>query len=293
MLVRFTGGKRIASAETKKTRLAALGPGENIKEKQQKLKEEREAKRNQLDERHAYILQAVADSLGVDKSEIEDAILEGNQIEIMKNFLDADGTSHLMFFYQEPEQDKDTVEHLKLGPGGNKPMRTLKPKVFVTDGRDAPLHGLCLLFTRPSPSIAITEANIMKEINFTQLDTGAKDNGYGLLHAVEHLLSTVFVPSLRSLDKGWGTLDSKEGATIKSDFLNNLDGFVDTLIGAQESLQDKVSLKPCETYDLRTIHAPSDYQAVANSTEALQCIEDCIAVWIKQIEQVGPVYNLM
>lgn len=49
---------------------------------QQKLKEERDAKRAQLDERHNYILQTVADSLGLERSETEDAILEGNQVGI-------------------------------------------------------------------------------------------------------------------------------------------------------------------------------------------------------------------
>lgn len=47
---------------------------------QQKLKEEREAKRAHLDERHFYILQTVADSLGLELTEVEDAILEGNQV---------------------------------------------------------------------------------------------------------------------------------------------------------------------------------------------------------------------
>ena len=47
---------------------------------QQKLKEEREAKRSQLDERHYYVLQTVADSLGMERAEVEDAILEGNQV---------------------------------------------------------------------------------------------------------------------------------------------------------------------------------------------------------------------
>jgi len=47
---------------------------------QQKLKEEREAKRQHLDDRHIYILQTVADSLGLELSEVEDAVLEGTQV---------------------------------------------------------------------------------------------------------------------------------------------------------------------------------------------------------------------
>ena len=47
---------------------------------QQKLKEEREAKRQHLDDRHKYILQTVADGLGLELTEVEDAILEGNQV---------------------------------------------------------------------------------------------------------------------------------------------------------------------------------------------------------------------
>lgn len=46
---------------------------------QQKLKEEREAKRAQLDGRHDYILSIMASCLGLEKSDLEDAILEGNQ----------------------------------------------------------------------------------------------------------------------------------------------------------------------------------------------------------------------
>ena len=56
--------------------------------------------------------------------------------------------------------------------------------------------------------------------------------------------------------------------------------------GAQESLEEKVTLKPCETYDLSKIQTPADYQAVANSSEALEGIENCMNVWLKQLEQV-------
>lgn len=57
------------------------------------------------------------------------------------------------------------------------------------------------------------------------------------------------------------------------------------LTGAQESLYEKVNLKPC-TMDLSLIMTLSDYQTIAASTEQLETIEECMSVWVKQIEQV-------
>ncbi|XP_074644897.1 dynein axonemal heavy chain 5-like [Tubulanus polymorphus] len=270
----------------------------------QKLKEEREAKRAQLEHTHNYVLQTVADSLGIERSEVEDAILEGTQIETMNNFFKADGDRQLLFYYQEPEPEREAavefritqaesytrrksqIDHLRLGPPTNRPLKSTKPKVFVTSGRDAPLHGKCLIFVRDSPGTVINDQNITKDVTFTVLDTSAGTNGHGLLKGVESLLSSVFIPSLREMEKGWGSLSGPETLQIRADFLNTLDSFVSVLIGAQESLDDKVSLKPCETYDLSRLQTPSDCIAVANSTESLNAIEDCMAVWIKQIEQV-------
>ena len=48
----------------------------------------------------------------------------------------------------------------------------------------------------------------------------------------------------------------------------------------------KVNLRECEGFDLRTLRGPSDYIAVANSSETLEKMEVCLKVWIKQIEQV-------
>uniref|UniRef100_A0A7N8Y1V4 Dynein, axonemal, heavy chain 5 n=1 Tax=Mastacembelus armatus TaxID=205130 RepID=A0A7N8Y1V4_9TELE len=48
----------------------------------------------------------------------------------------------------------------------------------------------------------------------------------------------------------------------------------------------QVTLKECDTFDLRVLKIPSDYMAAANSTETTEKIEACMKVWIKQIEQV-------
>jgi hypothetical protein len=45
-----------------------------------KLKEEREAKRSTLDERHYHLFEIVGNRVGVEKLEVEDAILDGAQV---------------------------------------------------------------------------------------------------------------------------------------------------------------------------------------------------------------------
>ncbi|XP_051576060.1 dynein axonemal heavy chain 5 [Myxocyprinus asiaticus] len=249
-------------------------PVENIKEMQHKLKEEREAKRAQLDNRHDYVLSIVSSCVGLEKAEVEDAILEGTQIERMEQFFAADGFPHLILYYQ----DTEPVE----AAASSTMSRSKKAKVFVTEGTDVALTGICVFFTRADTSKPITSENIHRDVNFNMLDT----TGGGLLKSVEQLLSEIFIPTLRKMNHGWGELASPQAQTVKQDFINSLESFVSVLAGAQQSLQEKVNLKECDAFDLKTLKGPSDFTAVANSSEALEKIEACMKTWIKQIEQV-------
>eukprot|EP00079_Xenopus_tropicalis_P026874 XP_012820905.1 PREDICTED: dynein heavy chain 5, axonemal [Xenopus tropicalis] len=260
-----------------------IAPVENIKEIQQKLKEEKEAKRAQLDGRHDYVLGIVAACLNLEKSEVEDAILEGNQIERIDRFFAVGGLRHIMFYYQ----DVEAAEAGHLGSFGavtsTLVARNKKPKVFLTEGKDVALTGVCIFFIRSSSTKPVTMENVHREVHFNMLDT----SGNSLLGSVESLLSDIYIPALKTMDNGWGELvDPQQAGNVKQDFLGSLEGFVGVLSGAQQSLMDKVNLKKCETYDLRTLKGPCDYLTVANSSEGLERIEEGMKVWIKQIEQV-------
>lgn len=52
-------------------------------------------------------------------------------------------------------------------------------------------------------------------------------------------------------------------------------------------------MKECDAFDLRVLKGPSDYMAAANSAETTEKIEACMKVWIKQIEQVRPVKEVI
>ncbi len=95
------------------------------------------------------------------------------------------------------------------------------------------------------------------------------------------------MPVLSSMqDTCWGKLKGKDGDSLKVDFLSKLDTFIMTLNGAQESINDRIMLKPCEKYDLKQIKTPNDYLTISNNTETLNIIEETVCIWIKQVQQV-------
>ncbi|XP_043743727.1 dynein axonemal heavy chain 5 [Cervus elaphus] len=251
-------------------------------DKLQRLKEEKEAKRARLDGRHDYLFGIVASCVDLNKTEVEDAILEGNQIERIDQLFAAGGLRHLMFYYQDVEE----VETGQLGsPGGVNSVsgKMKKPKVFVTEGKDVALTGVCVFFIRTNPARAITPENIHREVSFNMLDTA---DG-GLLNSMRRLLSDIFIPALRATSHGWGELKGlPEASSLQQEFLGSLEGFVSILASAQESLKEKVNLQKCDVFELKTLKEPIDFLTLANNPETMEKIEGCMKVWIKQTEQV-------
>jgi len=74
---------------------------------------------------------------------------------------------------------------------------------------------------------------------------------------------------------------------VKIDFLSRLNNFIDTLNNAQESINDRILLKPCEQIDLTQIQNSADYISIASNTENLGFIEETMKIWIRQMEQVN------
>ncbi|XP_041488031.1 dynein heavy chain 5, axonemal [Microtus oregoni] len=249
---------------------------------QQRLKEEKEAKRARLDGRHDYLFAIVASCLDLNKLEVEDALLEGNQIERIDQLFPPGGLRHLMFYYQNVEG----AEAGQFGStGGVNPVsgKVKKPKVFVTEGKDVALTGVCVFFIRSDPSKAITAENIHREVSFNMLDTA---DG-GLLNSVRRLLSDIFIPALRASSHGWGELEGlQDASSIRQEFLSSLEGFVGVLSGAQDSLKEKVNLQKCDIFELTSLKEPVDYLALASNPETVEKTEGCMKVWIKQTEQI-------
>ena len=79
---------------------------------------------------------------------------------------------------------------------------------------------------------------------------------------------------------------------IKIDFIGHLSNFVDTLNSAQESINERILLKPCDRIDLTQIQSPADYAIIATNPESLALIEETMKTWIRQMEQVKEEFSI-
>ncbi|XP_072925763.1 dynein axonemal heavy chain 5-like [Hemitrygon akajei] len=250
-----------------------------VKSDVHKLREDHEAKRLQLDPRHEYIFDVVSTCVPLERYDIEDAILEGTQLEQIDNFFIVDGRQSLLFFYQEVDNPPPGFALEPCGPMLGFTSCKVK-KLFLTDGKHAGLTGVCIAFLRASTSRAITYENIYREVSFNVLDA----EGLGLLKSVEHLLGDAFIPMLKNMNQGWGLLSKPESTIVRQGFLNSLDGFVSVLSTAQHNLAKEVRLERCVSEELRDLKWPLEFGLVP--PEMLKQAEKCLKIWIKQIEQM-------
>ncbi|XP_076466904.1 dynein axonemal heavy chain 5-like [Babylonia areolata] len=286
--------KPAAKTTTTKTKNVVLS-GEAMKEMQKQAKANKDERRMQLDARHKYLFDQMADALNLDSATVEDFILGDEKFDTMENFFAANGARRLMFFYQEVAKPRvdNTVRKERAMPNNPNPTK----KLFISNGDNEGLHGMCLYFLRTTQK-AITVQNIAQEVNFGTLDC----TGGHVLSGMEKHLSKIVLPALKSLEQ-WGTLtkekvqtadeegegtNGKRGlSTQVEDFLEQVEKFINNLMSARSNMEGQVELAENGVGPIiDTVKTPADYQDAASNTESLEKLEELLGTWSKQIEQV-------
>lgn len=107
------------------------------------------------------------------------------------------------------------------------------------------------------------------------------------MQALSRSIADVYLPYLQTSETSWGKLSGTDNnQMIKVDFLSRLNNFVSTLNSAQESINERILLKPCDKVDLTQLQNANDYLSIASNNESLLSIEEAMKTWIKQMEQV-------
>ncbi|XP_064627182.1 dynein axonemal heavy chain 5-like isoform X2 [Lineus longissimus] len=250
--------------------------GEAMKEMQKQMKASRDERRLQMDQRHTYLFQKLGDSLGLDVSAVEDFLLTDEKFDLIDEFFKAGGSRKLIFYYQEIVREAmfsrtETSSVINANP---------QKKLFITNGKCEGLTGLCFHFLKITDK-PITVQNIAQEVNYGIVDA----KGGKLLEGFERYISKIMLPALQG-NENWGPLKDSSNSQVQ-DFLETLEKFVASLMGAKDNMEGQVTLGDNDLgYMLDPLKTPADYQSAASNTDTLEKMEELLGLWAKQIEQV-------
>ncbi|KAJ8316145.1 LOW QUALITY PROTEIN: hypothetical protein KUTeg_006159 [Tegillarca granosa] len=167
---RSTVGNIMMTTESIKERQNHLGKRGNICDIQ-KAKDQREQRKHLITGAHKYIMQLVANHIGLEYSNVEDFILDSDRnMQLFSQFMEKEGTNKtLMFYYQDSimpgvEGSHNTFYILslvkKIVNNSGYPKGTVTPRVFITSGTGEKLRGICVYFIRVKMDIALSIKNI-------------------------------------------------------------------------------------------------------------------------------------
>ncbi|CAH1798803.1 unnamed protein product, partial [Owenia fusiformis] len=278
----FGGKKSLVSAAKNAVGKKVVLTGEAVQAMAKQAKATRDDRRSAMDGRHIFLFQKIADSIGIELTQVEDFVLGDEKYELIDDFLEANGSKKLLFYYQaDPLKESVHFREMSVPNTVNAVAnKEANKRLFVTTGLDEAFKGICIFFLRTSPEKAITLNNIAQEINFGLLDS----NGGHILDGIEKLLSRMWVPALKS-QEDWGSLnDGNKNQVV--DFVDQLEKFVATLVGAKGNMEGHIRLTENEVGDMLSGCTPADYQTWSNNPDVLEKLEATLTTWSKQIEQV-------
>ncbi|XP_072136268.1 dynein axonemal heavy chain 8-like [Mobula birostris] len=249
---------------------------ETIKEKQARYREARERRKMKLAQTHHYIIDVLAEQLQLQKTDVEEFILDSLSLQPYDDFFSRGGSKTLAFFYQEA--DPPIIESGRIIAGVAKGTKMMR--LFMGKLSEVCLDGLCLFFVRYQNYIPITERNIQEETFFSILD-----GTDGILTGAVNILENIFLPAISACGN-WGALNqSIHGEREKKAFKDTINGYITFLNGTKISLEKAVVLKS-EMVDLTRLHSFEQVKAAASNPELILQVENLLLQWYNQLEQV-------
>ncbi|KAL5262750.1 hypothetical protein ACHWQZ_G008223 [Mnemiopsis leidyi] len=269
---RRTIGNRAANVQkgATTTQRKSVITGDVVKDLMKATKASRDIKRQQIDARHRWFFDKIADYCQLAPDVVEDQILDSD-FTLFDNFFKENG-SRVLLVFRMPE-NADGKE--KKG----------SQKLIVTSGEDIRLVGSCIYFFRISNEKELIDKFMDRDVYFGTIEAPDGD----LLTAVRTMLDSLVIPSLLK-NTDWGKLSNNGSNAIVSNFITGLEDFSKLLESAKANLSEtfisSVKLNMPDDLPIQGLTTPQQYQNTAGNFDLVTQLEGIVASWCKQIEQV-------
>ncbi|KAB0801458.1 hypothetical protein PPYR_05812 [Photinus pyralis] len=245
---------------------------------------ERKARRGEMDPRLEYTFQLLIDGTGLSRHEIMDHVFEGNMLDEINQLFIPHAKTKLMWFYQDMEEEVEVPVDVNK-PGTSRTLQTsvsrthntvTKKKLFLTDGWEYPLTGICIYIFRINTTKQLPEEGFHKDLYCGVIDA----ERIGLVTAVERIIRHVFMEAL-----AFPSNDCEDDASncpmVKNQLLPGLRSFCSALKVCEE-----VCGKPNIFDDGRTLVSGLNVEQLkelAKQPDEVEFLQNRVKNWMKYL----------
>ncbi|GLV32121.1 Dynein heavy chain 1 [Carabus blaptoides fortunei] len=251
---------------------------------------ERKARRGEMDPRLEFAFQLLIDATGLPRHEIMDHVFDGNMLDEINQLFLPHMRNKLMWFYQDVEEIEQhiSVEQPKAS-GSRAPTQILKSipvavpvkkkKLFLTDGWDIPLSGICIYMFRLNITKQLPEEGFHKDLYCGILDS----QKIGLVTAIERIVEHVYMEAL-----AYPSPDCEDESIscpmIKNQLLPGLRSFCSAL---------KVCEEVCDTGNVfddgqivMAILSIEEVKEMSKRPSEVVQLENRVKAWVRRVAEV-------
>ncbi|XP_066156829.1 dynein axonemal heavy chain 5 [Euwallacea fornicatus] len=253
---------------------------------------ERKARRGEMDPRLEFTFQILIDATGLPRHEIMDHVFEGDMLDEINQLFLPHMKTKLIWFYQEM-LDTEAMAAVEIKPSTSRQLQPstsranlqpnitpiYKKKLFLTEGWDVPLTGICIYIFRTSSSKQLPEEGFQKDLYCGIVDALR----VGMVPTIERVIEHVFMEALAH-----PSLDCEDDAAncpmVKNLLLPSLRSFCSVLRVCEE-VADEGNLFDDGQALMRNVRT-EEIKEMAKLPEKVQEMEERVKGWCKRLDEI-------
>nr|CAD7423858.1 unnamed protein product [Timema monikensis] len=253
---------------------------------------ERKARRGEMDPRLEFAFQLLIDGTQLPRSDLMDYVFEGNMLDDINQLFLPHMRNKLLWFYQEVEDTEPPPPVETVKPSTSRGTQAVVPKIqavpvgppkkklFLTDGWQVPLTGICIYMFRLNTGKQLPEEGFHKDLYCGIIDAA----NVGLVTSIERIMEHVFMEALAHPAPD-AEEDDANNPTVKNQLLPGLRSFCSALKVCEE-VCDEPNLFEDGLGFMANIHTLDEVRELVKQPERLTGLEERVKAWIRKVQEV-------